>query len=91
MGSPNKASTAGLFQKIGDISSKGTGSPEFQVALFNQRVAHLNKHLFANKKDNAARFGLIKLASKSKKMLRYLQKEDVERYRNLLKQLNIRK
>jgi small subunit ribosomal protein S15 len=82
----------GLFQKHG-IAKKAedTGSPEAQVALFTYRINHLTEHLKINKKDFSTQQGLLKLVGKRKKLLNYLQKVDINRYRAVLADLNLRK
>lgn len=68
-----------------------TGSPEAQVALFSTRIKHLTEHLKINKKDHSSRLGLLKLVGKRRRLLTYLQQKDIERYRSIIKELNIRK
>ena len=68
-----------------------TGSPEAQIALFTFRINHLTDHLKENKKDHSTRRGLLKLVGKRKKMLSYLHKNDIARYRSILVELNLRK
>ncbi|MCD4794335.1 MAG: 30S ribosomal protein S15 [Bacteroidales bacterium] len=79
-----------IFQKYGK-SNSDTGSVESQVALFSHRITHLNEHLKKNKKDHHTRRSLIKLVGKRKKLLKYLQDSDIERYRSLIKTLGLRK
>ncbi|MEL6537967.1 MAG: 30S ribosomal protein S15 [Bacteroidota bacterium] len=81
-----------LFEKHGRNKSKNdTGSPESQIALFTYRISHLTEHLKQNKKDHASRLGLLKLVGKRKRLLGYLQQRDIERYRAVLADLNLRK
>lgn len=68
-----------------------TGSPEVQVALLTYRINELTAHLQANKKDHHSRRGLLKMVGKRRGLLDYLMKKDIERYRELIKRLNIRK
>ena len=68
-----------------------TGSAESQVALFTTRISHLTEHLKLNHKDHSTRLGLLKLVGKRRKFLTYLQNKDIERYRAVIKDLNIRK
>ena len=75
------------FQK----SEKDTGSPESQIALFTHRINHLTQHLKSNKKDYSTRLGLLKLVGKRRRLLTYLQKKDIERYRSIIAELKIRK
>jgi small subunit ribosomal protein S15 len=79
-----------LFKKYGKGDSD-TGSPESQIALFSHRIQHLTKHLETYRKDQATQFALQKLVGHRKKLLRYLKDADIERYRETLKRLNIRK
>lgn len=79
-----------LFTKFGsDITN--TGSTEGQIALFTHRINHLTEHLKSNKKDHSSRRGLLKLVGKRRRLLNYLMKNDIEKYRVLIKELGIRK
>lgn len=79
-----------LFKTYGG-SEKQTGSVESQVALFTHRIAEISKHLEINKKDNSTRRGLLTLVAKRKRLLAYLSKTDINRYRQLIEKLGIRK
>lgn len=68
-----------------------TGSPEVQIALLTYRINELTGHLQANHKDHHSRRGLLKMVGKRRGLLDYLMKKDIERYRELIKRLNIRK
>ena len=68
-----------------------TGSPEVQIALLTYRINDLTGHLQANQKDHHSRRGLLKMVGKRRGLLDYLMKKDIERYRELIKRLNIRK
>ena len=68
-----------------------TGSTEVQVALITERISQLTGHMVTNRKDHHTQLGLIKLVGKRRRLLAYLMKEDVERYRNLISQLGLRK
>jgi small subunit ribosomal protein S15 len=68
-----------------------TGSPEVQVALLTERINHLNEHLKLNKKDHHSRRGLLLMVGQRRGLLEYLKKTDIERYRTLIAQLNLRK
>ncbi len=68
-----------------------TGSPESQIALFTHRIVALTGHLQTNKKDHSTRRGLLMLVGKRKKLLSYLQQNDIARYRAILANLNLRK
>jgi small subunit ribosomal protein S15 len=79
-----------LFAKHGK-SAADTGSTEGQIALFTHRINHLTEHLKNNKKDHSTRRALIKLVGKRRSLLDYLIKKDIERYRAIIKELNLRK
>ena len=68
-----------------------TGSPEVQVALLTERINHLNEHLKLNKKDHHSRRGLLLMVGQRRGLREYLKKTDIERYRTLIAQLNLRK
>ncbi|MGM0414269.1 MAG: 30S ribosomal protein S15 [Bacillota bacterium] len=68
-----------------------TGSPEVQIALLTARIKELTEHLKEHKNDNHSRRGLLKMVGRRKRMLRYLQDNEVERYRELISSLGIRK
>ena len=68
-----------------------TGSPEVQIALLTARINHLTEHLKSNTHDNHSRRGLLKMVGKRRKLLDYLAKKDIERYRALIAKLGIRK
>jgi small subunit ribosomal protein S15 len=70
---------------------KDTGSPEVQVAIFTKEILGLTDHLKKHKKDNHSRRGLLKMVSKRKKLLDYLQKEDEKRYKAVIKKLGLKK
>jgi small subunit ribosomal protein S15 len=68
-----------------------TGSPEAQVALLTKRIADLTEHLKMHKHDHHSRRGLLKLVGQRRRMLAYLNKNDVERYRTVIASLGLRK
>ena len=68
-----------------------TGSPEVQVAVLTRRIAHLTDHLREHKHDYHSRRGLLKMVGKRRRLLKYLQKKDVERYRALISKLGLRR
>ncbi len=68
-----------------------TGSPEVQVAVLTRRIAHLTEHLREHKHDFHSRRGLLKLVGRRRRLLTYLQKKDVERYRTLIAKLGLRR
>ena len=72
-------------------SEGDTGSPEVQVAILTDRINHLNEHMKANKKDFHSNRGLLMMVGKRKKLLAYLKDKDIQRYRDLIAQLGLRK
>jgi small subunit ribosomal protein S15 len=68
-----------------------TGSSEVQVAVLTRRIAHLTEHLREHKHDFHSRRGLLKLVGRRRRLLKYLQKKDVERYRALIAKLGLRR
>ena len=82
-----KAQIIGKYKR----DEKDTGSPEVQIALLTERINELTEHLKIHKKDNHSRRGLLIMVGKRKRLLRYLESKDVERYRDLIAKLNIRK
>lgn len=72
-------------------SEGDTGSPEVQVALLTQRIAHLNSHLSTHPKDHHSRRGLLKMIGQRRNLLAYLKNKDIERYRALIASLGLRK
>ncbi|MEN9347584.1 MAG: 30S ribosomal protein S15 [Flavobacteriales bacterium] len=79
-----------IFAKHGK-SAKDTGSSEGQIALFTYRIAHLTEHLKVNKKDYNTQRSLISLVGKRRALLNYLQKTEINRYRAIVKELDLRK
>ena len=81
-----------IFENHGRLKSKtDTGSPESQIALYTYRINHLTDHLKNNKKDYSTRQGLLKLVGRRRRLLDYLYRNDIERYRSIIKDLAIRK
>lgn len=72
------------------LHEKDTGSAEVQIAILTERIKNLTEHLKTHAKDNHSRRGLILLVGKRRKLMRYLQGIDIERYRKLIKDLKIR-
>ena len=68
-----------------------TGSPEVQVALLTERIAHLTEHLKSNHKDHHSRRGLLMLVGRRRRLLDYVKRNDVERYRALIAKLGLRR
>ncbi|HMB64251.1 MAG TPA: 30S ribosomal protein S15 [Eudoraea sp.] len=81
---------AEIFKKHGG-SEKNTGSTEGQIALFTHRINHLSGHLKNNQKDYNTERSLVRLVGKRRSLLDYLKKKNIEKYRELIKELNIRK
>ena len=79
-----------IFAKYGK-SNTDTGSVESQIALFSYRIAHLTEHLKENKKDFVTQRSLVKLVGQRRRLLDYVKRKDIERYRAILKALNLRK
>jgi small subunit ribosomal protein S15 len=68
-----------------------TGSPEVQIALLSERINQLTEHFKTHKKDHHSRRGLLKLVSQRRRQLDYLRRVDVDRYRDIITRLNLRK
>ncbi|MBN2165493.1 MAG: 30S ribosomal protein S15 [Marinilabiliaceae bacterium] len=79
-----------IFAKYGK-SNTDTGSAESQIALFSHRISHLTEHLKLNKKDYSTEHALKKLVGKRRRLLDHMKAKDIEGYRNLIKELGIRK
>ncbi len=73
------------------LHDKDTGSPEVQVALLTARIKYLTEHFKVHKHDFHSRNGLLKLVGQRRRLLNYLRKKDVKRYKELIKRLNLRK
>lgn len=73
-------------RKAGD-----TGSPEVQIALLSERIKYLTEHFKVHMKDHHSRRGLLKLVGQRRRLLNYLKRKDIERYRAVVKELGIRK
>ena len=81
----------GAFLGSTVTSNTDTGSPESQIALFTYRINHLTEHLKRNRHDYGTQRALLRLVGKRRKSLDYLKKVDIERYRAIVKALNLRK
>lgn len=87
-----KTEKEGLFKEFGARkSTQDTGSAESQIALFTHRIKHLTHHLGTYKKDKSSMLGLTKLVGKRKRLLSYLKRESLERYRLAIASLGLRK
>jgi small subunit ribosomal protein S15 len=82
-----KSEVIGKFQR----KEQDTGSAEVQVALLSERIRYLTEHFKVHVKDHHSRRGLLKLVGQRRRLLNYLKRKDVERYRALIKELGIRK
>ena len=72
-------------------NEKDTGNTDVQVALLTDRISYLTEHVKINPKDHHTRYGLLKLVGQRRSLLNYLSRTDINRYRELIKKLNIRK
>ncbi|MBQ1220960.1 MAG: 30S ribosomal protein S15 [Alistipes sp.] len=79
-----------LFGQYGK-SNTDTGSPESQIALFSYRIAHLTEHLKSNRHDFGTQRAMLRMIGKRRQLLEYLKAVDIERYRAIIKKLNLRK
>ncbi len=79
-----------LVEKFGD-STSDTGKTEVQVALLTERINQLTEHLRTHRKDHHSRRGLLMLVGRRRRLLNYLQRDDLERYRSLVRELGLRR
>lgn len=86
----SKEQKAEIIRKFGK-SEKDTGRPEVEIALLTARINELAPHFDVHKKDHHSRVGLLRMVGKRRRLLDYLQGKDVERYRRLITELQIRK
>jgi len=86
----NKEQKAEIVEKHG-VNTSDTGKPEVQVAILTARINDLTGHLETHKKDHHSRRGLIQMVSKRRRLLDYLAKNDINRYREIIAALSIRK
>jgi small subunit ribosomal protein S15 len=84
---PDKTATIAEYR----THETDTGSPEVQIALLTQRINHLTDHLKMHKKDHHSRRGLLMLVGQRRRLLDYVRKNDVERYRELIARLGLRR
>ncbi len=73
------------------LHEKDTGSPEVQIALLSARIEYLTEHFKSHKKDHHSRRGLLKLVGQRRSLLDYLKSKDIERYREVIRRLGLRK
>ncbi len=74
-----------------EVHESDTGSPEVQIALLTRRINELTEHLKIHKKDHASRRGLLKMVGTRSALLKYINKKDVRRYREIISRLGLRK
>ena len=79
-----------LIEKFGK-SGTDTGTAEVQIAIFTTRIQELTEHVKSHSKDHSTRRGLLKLVGKRRRLLNYLMNNEIERYRSVIAELNIRK
>ena len=84
---PDKTATIAEYR----THDTDTGSPEVQVAILTERINHLTEHLKTHKKDHHSRRGLLMLVGRRRRLLDYVRKNDVERYRALIARLGLRR
>jgi small subunit ribosomal protein S15 len=73
------------------IHPSDTGSPEVQIAILSERISYLTEHFKTHKKDNASRRGLLKLVGRRRRLLEYLKRHEVRRYKDVIQKLGLRK
>lgn len=86
----NQQQVAGIVGEY-QRSSTDTGSPEVQVALLTANITGLSEHFKVHKKDNHSRQGLLRMVNQRRKLLDYLRNKDINRYRELIAKLGLRK
>jgi small subunit ribosomal protein S15 len=73
------------------IHPSDTGSPEVQIAILSERISYLTEHFKTHKKDHASRRGLLKLVGRRRRLLEYLKRHEVSRYKEVIQKLGLRK
>ena len=86
----DKAKKLEIISKYGK-SATDTGSPEVQIALLSERITELTEHLKVHKKDHHSRRGLLMMVGQRRGFLKYLAAQDIERYRDIVKKLGLRR
>ena len=84
---PDKTATIGEYR----LHETDTGSPEVQIAILTERINHLTEHLKMHKKDHHSRRGLLMLVGQRRSMLDYVRNRDVQRYRDIIAKLGLRR
>lgn len=85
-----KEQKSAIIKQYG-LNEADTGSTEVQIALLTARIQELTEHFKVHKKDHASRRGLLKLVGQRRKLLKYLMRNDLDKYRAILEKLNLRK
>lgn len=85
-----KEETQELVDKYGN-GPNDTGTPEVQIAIFTKRIQRLTEHLEDHPNDNSTRKGLLDLVGKRRALLNYLEESEIERYRSIIEELDLRK
>ena len=85
-----KQNKQSIVEKHG-ASGQDTGKPEVQIAIFTARINELTEHLKTHTKDHASRLGLLKMVGKRRRLLRYLEASDIDRYRAIIAELGLRR
>lgn len=88
---PPKADTIADMAKAFKLNENDTGSPEIQIALLSSRIDHLTEHLKTHKKDHHSRRGLLMLVGRRRRLLDYIKSNDIERYREVIAHLGLRR
>ncbi|MCI5727516.1 MAG: 30S ribosomal protein S15 [Clostridium sp.] len=86
----DKAKKLEIISKYGK-SATDTGSPEVQIALLSERITELTEHLKVHKKDHHSRRGLLMMVGRRRGLLNYVKEQDIERYRDIVKKLGLRR
>ena len=86
----SKEEKLAIIKKYGK-GEKDSGTAEVQIALLTERINRLTGHFEINKKDHASRRGFMQMVGKRRRLLDYLSEKNIDRYRNIIKELNIRK
>lgn len=77
--------------KLFKLHDSDTGSPEVQIAILTERITYLTEHFKVHKKDHHSRRGLLKIVGQRRRLLDYVKKKDVERYKKIIEKLGIRR
>jgi small subunit ribosomal protein S15 len=86
----SKEQTSEFIKKYGK-TEKDSGTPEVQIAILTARIEELSKHLADNVKDQHSRIGLMRMVGKRKRLLEYLHEKNVDRYKKIIQELDLRK